>query len=128
MSKVKTVNYTAEQTAELVAAYSAADSDETRAAVVESFAEAFSKKPASIRAKLVREKVYVKPENTGKRNGVKKADLLEEIAEFTGTPAEILDSLNKATMFSLNRIVETFRDMQRNAEELSEELQGNPAE
>ena len=128
MNKTKTVNYTAEQAAELVAAYTGAENDAGRAAVVESFAESFSKKPASIRAKLVREKVYIKPTPSGKRDGVKKADLLEEIAEFTGTPADVLDSLNKATMFSLNRICETFRDMQRNAEELSEELQGNPVE
>lgn len=122
----KTVNYTAEQTAELVAAYDVADSDDSRAAVVAYFAESFNKKPASIRAKLVREKVYIKPETSGKRGGVKKSDLLEEIAEFTGTPAEILDSLNKATMFSLNRIVETFRDLREERDNLADEMQGNP--
>lgn len=126
--KTKTVNYTDEQTRELVTAYAAADSDESRAAVVASFAASFEKSPASIRAKLVREKVYIKPARDGKKGGVKKGDLLDRIAELTETPVDVLDSLSKATMFALNRIVETLEDKQRNYDELLEETLGNPAE
>ena len=128
MTKAKIQNYTEEQAAELVTAYTAADSDETRAAVVAAYAASFGKAPASIRAKLVREKVYIKPEKAGKKGGIAKADLVEEISNFTETPVEILDSLSKATMVALTRVVETFRELSAEKAELVEELNGNPSE
>ena len=128
MTKAKTVNYTAEQTAELVAAYIGAENPEGRAAVVAAMAESFGKSAASIRAKLVREKVYIKPVNTGKKNGLTKGDLVERISELTETPADVLDSLSKATMFALNRIVETLEDSRSNYDELLESTLGNPVD
>lgn len=102
--KTKNVNYTPEQTTQLVAAYNAADSDESRAAVVTSFAEAFEKKPASIRAKLVREGVYQKPAASRKRTA-KKADMVQRIAKLAGTDSEKLDSLEKATANALKVVI-----------------------
>lgn len=127
-SKVKTVNYTAEQTAQLVAAYTGAENSEQRAAVVAAMAENFGKSPASIRAKLVREKVYIKPVREGKKDGKSKSDLVQRISELTETPADVLDSLGKATMFALGRIVETLEDSRSNYDELLESTLGNPAD
>ena len=99
MAKEKAQNYTQEQTNALVEAYEAADSDEARAQVVEDFAADFGKSLASIRQKLVREEVYVKPEKAvaGKKGGEKKADLVTQIAAACGASAEAFDSLEKAT-------------------------------
>ena len=114
--KTKTVNYTEAQTVQLVAAYDAADSDESRAAVVASFAEAFEKKPASIRAKLVREGVYQKPEASRKRTA-KKADMVQRIATLTGADSEKLDSLEKATANALKVVIAA---LESHEEEISE--------
>ena len=57
-----------------------------------------------------------------------KDDLLDRIADLTETPSAVLDSLSKATMFALNRIIEALEDKQRNYDELLEETLGNPAE
>lgn len=128
MTKAKVQNYTEEQVVELVFAYTAAETDEARAACVEAYAEKFEKSPASIRAKLVREKLYIKPEKAGKKGGIQKADLVEEISNFTETPVEILDSLSKATMVALTRVVETFRELSQDKADLLEEMNGNPTE
>lgn len=104
----KTVNYTAEMTAELVEAYKAAGSNEARDAVVASFAEKFAKSVASIRAKLSREKVYVKAERTAKDGSpvVRKDALATEIGEALGLAEGDTDSLAKATKRALVAIRE----------------------
>ncbi len=106
MSKEKQPNYTEEMTTELVEAYTSAESDEERVDVINTFSADFGKSPASIRQKLVRENVYVKPEKAeaGKKGGEKKADLVMQIAHACGTSAEVFDSLEKAT-FPVLRIL-----------------------
>ena len=126
MSKEKTVNYTPEQTAELVAAYTGADGDAERAAVVESFAESFSKKAASIRAKLVRERVYIKPARVNKKSAARKADIVAIIADVCGTPDELLNSLEKATAWSLQRVADTLFELREEKDNLVDELNGSP--
>lgn len=94
----KTVNYTAEQTAELVSAYESAETEAARQAVVETFAEKFNRKVASVRSKLVAEGVYVKAERKSKTGEaiVSKAQLVETIASNIGVASEAFESLEKA--------------------------------
>lgn len=94
----KIVNYTPEQTAEMVAAYVA----EPTKATVEALAEKLGKSTRSVIAKLSREGVYQKAEsvkNHGKR--VTKAEQIEALAEKLGVPSEKLESLEKATFQAL---------------------------
>lgn len=94
----KTPNYTDEQTAAMVDAYTAVDSDADRRGVVEDQAAILGKSTRSIIAKLSREGVYVKPERTG-TNGeprVTKATLVGEIAAACGATQDQFDSLEKA--------------------------------
>ena len=100
----KTVNYTPEMTAALVEAYEAAGSDEARKGVIADFAGEFGKSTKSIVAKLVREDAYVKAERSGKKGGVKKADLVDAITSKVPMAENDADSLTKATMKALRAI------------------------
>ena len=93
----KVVNFTAEQTVELVNAYKLADSTESRKNVVSAYAAKFGKSDASIRMKLVREAVYVKPEATTKTGEtvIDKEKLADQIAAF------IPETLDEASVSSL---------------------------
>ena len=93
----KVVNFTAEQTVELVNAYKLADSTESRKGVVSAYAAKFGKSEASIRMKLVREQVYVKPEVTTKTGEavIDKEKLADQIAAF------IPETLDEASVSSL---------------------------
>ena len=105
----KKVNYTPEQTAVLVDAYTSVDSDETRAAVVAQYAEEFGKPPQSIRAKLVSEGVYVAKAYKTKK-GEKpesKAAIVAGIAQVMGVDQERIESLEKANKTALNLIRKT---------------------
>jgi len=79
----KKVNYTDEQTSQLVGAYEAVGKDpeqeEARAKIVAEFADTFGKKPRSIIAKLAKEGVYIKPVATTKTG--QPAEKKETIAE-----------------------------------------------
>ena len=94
-------NYTAEMTLDLVQAYELAETQEERTAVVEAFAEKFEKTVASIRAKLVREGVYVKAATTKTRTRVMKDELVAAIAKLTNAEEEEMESLSKATKEAL---------------------------
>lgn len=102
MAATKTVNYTPEQTAEMVAAYVAAPTAETVAAL----AEKLGKTARSVVAKLSREKVYVAKVATTKTGEPiqKKDDTADAIgAVLKMTEAEI-DSLTKANKTALQKI------------------------
>lgn len=102
----KKANYTAEQTAELVAAYEAADSQEQRETVVSEFAENFGKPKQSIRAKLVSESVYVAKAYKTKK-GEKpesKAAIVSDIANALGVAEETVESLEKANKAALTLV------------------------
>lgn len=100
----KTVNYTAEMTANLVEAYTEATNDAERAAVVNTFAGAFGKTTKSVVAKLSREGVYVKAEAAGKKGGVKKGEVANAIGAFLRLSENEVSSLEKANMTALNKI------------------------
>ncbi len=98
----KAVNYTAEQTAMLVEAYTTEPSRVT----VEKMAETLGKSVKSIVAKLSREKVYIKPEYKTKSGGtvIKKdslIDKLSELVEFTENEASSFDHVNKTALVKL---------------------------
>lgn len=93
-------NYTAEMTLDLVQAYELAETQDERDAVVAEFAEKFEKTVASIRAKLVREKVYVKATRETKGR-VLKDELVAAIAKLTNAEEEEMESLSKATKEAL---------------------------
>lgn len=101
----KTVNYTAEMTAELVEAYKA----EPNEATVKAMAEKLGKTVKSVVAKLSREGVYVKKEYTNKRGEkpVAKAALVARLAELTGETEDNLGSLEKATKHALEVLVKS---------------------
>jgi hypothetical protein len=108
----KTVNYTTEQTVELVQAYSAAENDEARADVVQAFAEKLGRKVQSVRQKLVREGVYQKKARTTKNGGeiVSKADLVARIAAAVEADVESFDSLAKANKTVLETLADHLSD------------------
>lgn len=93
----KPVNYTPEQTAQLVANYKAGAS-------VEALAEMFGKTTRSVVAKLSREGVYqAKTKNTVTR--VKKSELVDRIANLCSATPEAFDSLEKANHEVLEAIL-----------------------
>lgn len=98
----KTVNYTAEQTAELVSAYTANPSQET----VVMFAEKFGKTVRSIVAKLSREKVYVSKtyETKNGEKPVKKDSMADAIGAILKLTEAEADSLAKANKTALAKI------------------------
>lgn len=97
----KTLNYTPEQTAKLVADYTAGTS-------VESLAEAFGKSVRSIVAKLSREGVYKKKEYKTKTGEavVKKDAHADAIGAILGLPENDVESLTKANKAALKAIFE----------------------
>lgn len=97
----KIVNYTPEQTAQLVAKYQ-------DGVTVETLATMFGKTTRSVVAKLSREGVYhAKSKSTTVR--VKKAELVDRIANLCGATPEAFDSLEKANHEVLEAILRTLR-------------------
>ena len=97
----KNVNYTAEQTVEIVNAYQAGEA-------VEALAERFQKSVRSIVAKLSREGVYKKKEYTTK-NGekvVKKDAHADAIGAILKLAENDIESLTKANKSALRAIFE----------------------
>ena len=99
----KTVNYTPEQTAQLVANYKAG-------ATVEALATMFGKTTRSVVAKLSREGVYTaKSKSASGVVRVKKAELVDRIATLCGASPEAFDSLEKANHEVLEAIFANLR-------------------
>jgi len=94
----KTVNYTPEQTAQLVANYKAG-------ATVETLATMFGKTTRSVVAKLSREGVYQAKGKTSGVTRVKKSELVDRIASLCSATPEAFDSLEKANHEVLEAIL-----------------------
>jgi len=86
----KTVNYSPEQTAQLVANYKAG-------ATVETLATMFGKTTRSVVAKLSREGVYQAKSKSSGVARVKKAELVDRIASLCGATPEAFDTSKKPT-------------------------------
>lgn len=120
MATAKIVNYTPEQTAEMLAAYTAAPTSET----VATLAEKLGKTVRSVVAKLSREGVYVAKTYTTKQGEkpVKKDDLADTLAVvFKLTEAEA-DSLTKANKTALQKILVAYATAQARGMEFSDPL------
>ena len=111
MATSKAQTYTEDQVSKMVSDYTAVETDEARAEVVDTLAQEFGKSVASIRSKLVREGVYVKKARTTKDGSavVSKADLVQQIADAIGEDVEVIESLEKATKVTLNKILSAVR-------------------
>ena len=96
MASEKTVNYTAEQEAELAARYQAGET-------VEALAEAFGKGVRSVIAKLSRLGVYKAKEAT-KTSRVTKAELVLAVEAKLGLEAGTLASFEKADKAALEAL------------------------
>ena len=96
MASEKTVNYTAEQEAELAARYQAGET-------VEALAEAFGKGVRSVIAKLSRLGVYKAKEAT-KTSRVTKAELVLAVEAKLGLEAGTLAAFEKADKAALEAL------------------------
>lgn len=105
--KAKTV-YTDEVVADMVESYTAAQSDEARASVVNEFADSLGVKVQSVRAKLVNVGVYKAKTRVAKDGSdvETKAKIVEDIAKALNVSAEVVESLEKATKPTLKMVRE----------------------
>lgn len=110
-SKGKTVNYTEAQALKMVEAYTSCDTDETRAQCVTDLAVELAKGEKSIRAKLVREGVYIAKSYVSKAGATveRKADIVQGIATAMGVTEAQLGGLEKATKPALELIRASFQ-------------------
>lgn len=97
MATQKTVNYTAEQTAEIVSRFQAGETPAELAAFT-------GRSVRSIVAKLSREGVYTAKAKAKGEARVKKADLVAQIAAKLGVAEIEVESLEKATHNALELI------------------------
>jgi len=102
MPAIKNVNYSVEQTSELVWAYVANPTAETVAV----FAEKFGKSVRSVIAKLSREKVYVSKTYETKKGEkpVKKDSMADAIGSVLKLTEAEIESLTKANKTALAKI------------------------
>lgn len=102
MANAKTVNYTAEQTAKMVADYTANPTAET----VANLAAEMGKTVRSIVAKLSREKVYIAKQYETKKGEkpVKKDSMADAIGAVLKLTEAETDSLAKANKTALAKI------------------------
>ena len=106
MATTKTVNYTVEQTAAMLADYAAGVSTEAIAVKV-------GKTVRSVVAKLSREGVYQKKERVSKTGEaiVKKDSLADQLGMIVGLTEAETDSLSKANKTALAKILNCVKDV-----------------
>ncbi len=101
----KTVNYTPEQTATMLAMYAPAETmdDSGRAELVAEIANEIGKTVRSVRAKLTREGVYIAKTPVAKDGepAVKKDALAERLEQVAGVPLVSAEKLNKTDIKAL---------------------------
>jgi hypothetical protein len=98
MMTEKTVNYTEALTKELIDRYVAGET-------VEALASALGKSTRSVVAKLSREGVYKSKAKASGVARVKKADLVDKLADACGVAPEVFESLEKANHDVLEALV-----------------------
>ncbi len=101
----KTVNYTDVMVEALHAGYDGTASDEDRQAQVKALAADLGKSDASIRAKLTREGIYVAlTKAPAGKAVVRKAEIVQTIADLLEVDVDVVGSLEKATKVTLLRL------------------------
>lgn len=103
-AETKVVNYTVEQTAQIVADYQAG-------VTVEAIAAAVGKTARSVIAKLSKEGVYVAKGKTAGKRDMLKAEMVTEIAKLVGRNEEQVESLEKATGPALMAVLTALKSM-----------------
>lgn len=99
---MQTSNYTKEQTQQLVNLYQERGNE-----ALEDIAKELGRTLKSVRAKLVREGVYVAPDKVKKlADGPSKKELVRELSILTG---KNLVGIDAATKESLSELIEAFR-------------------
>ncbi len=101
MASEKVVNYTAEQTAQMLEMYG-------QGVAVEMVAEAMGRSARSVIAKLSREGVYQSKAKAKAGTRVTKADLVRKIEAAVGAEAGTLESLEKASHDALEMVARQF--------------------
>jgi len=106
----KTPNYTDEMVARLHEVYDPQSSEAQREESVAQLADELNKKPASIRAKLTREGVYVAKAKVEKaKAGPTKAMLVAAIAKTLAVDEDTVGSLEKANKNALTAVLAALR-------------------
>lgn len=100
MATEKIVQYTPEQTEQVVFAYV------TEGKTVEDIATAVGKSVRSVVAKLSREGVYKAKVKARVGRGLTKSQMIDSMASTLGVPAEQLESLEKASKEALEAVLE----------------------
>lgn len=98
MTDTTKTNYTQEQTTQLVAGYQAGET-------VEDLATKLGKTTRSVVAKLAREGVYVAKSKATGQHRVRKAELVDQLAQKCGVAPEVFESLEKANHDVLEALV-----------------------
>lgn len=127
VTKSKAENYTDSQTAEMVDAYTGAETTEARQAVVEHLAAKMGKSIRSIRSKLVAEKVYVKAAPVSKVTGAepaKKEALAEKLVKAVGLTSASVESVAKMNKTDIVAISEFIEKLDAENANLHAELDG----
>ena len=102
----KTVNYSDEAVARLIEVYDGTATDEVRKAQVAALAAELGKKEASVRAKLTHLGVYVTLIKAEKGKAtVRKAQLVQAIADKIDADVDVVGSLEKATKVALAKVL-----------------------
>ena len=94
-------NYTTEQTQEVVSRYQSGEA-------VDAIATSLGKTTRSIVAKLSKEGVYTAKTRAKGQARVKKAELVDKLAEKCGVAPEVFESLEKANHDVLEALVARF--------------------
>lgn len=103
----KVINYTDEQVASLMAGYDGSADEATRDAQIAQLADEVGKSAASVRAKLTHLGVYVpKAKAPAGKNTVRKAELVQRIADALDVDVDVAGSLEKANKNILVRIID----------------------
>ncbi len=127
----KTVNYTPEMTAAIVARYTAVktEPEAVRDAMVLELATEFKKSERSVRAKLSREQVYVAKTVVSKVTGetpAKKVELAARLAEVSGANINV-DNVAKMNKVDISRLIAAFEAFAPEAVEPSAEIVADEA-
>jgi len=101
--------------------YTGAETDQERANAVQALVKQLGNTSASIRSKLVRMELYIKPEKAGKTSA-KKAILVAQIADEMDKEEEDLESLEKCNKNVLQAIISHYELLNRIITELEEKL------
>lgn len=97
------INYTKEQTEQLIALYQERGNE-----ALEDIAQELGRPLKSVRAKLVREGIYVAPDKAKRKleDGPTKKELVRELSTLTGKP---LNGIDAATKEALSELIESWK-------------------